>query len=324
MPTGDSEIAFHVRDESLGTIHSCVATWDGVRSDYDGLDADTFNLITGEPEADVFSTGAGCGYDGHSRIVADPAPEAFDDGNAIFVGYDPVRLAETEEFRLISDLNAGSRLEVRYFFHVVDTYDADAMRARVTSPSDEGGEWADLKEVRSETDDEPSATSGLFLGRMGVSRNPVAKGLGDGSVWVPSGESVKVSYLDEEGVVKGTSDTSPRPSPTPLVSPTPTNVPGLYGDPFPTPTSTVVPGPPNRSVSTKFARIPAQDEETVVVFIRDNHLGTTERCSVTWTDLPDEVAANSSWDVVSGDPHPGVFSNEECGYDASTSACALP
>ena len=315
-----------MRDGSLGTIHSCIAMWDGVPIEYGGPgNQDIFNIRTGEPEPDVFTTNSECAYDEYSRLATNPAPEAYDDGVGVQISYEPVNFADTEVLKLVDYvIEAGSRFEVRYYFHVVDSYSSEDKRVRVTSRSDAEGEWADLKEVSSEMDAEPSADSGLFLGKTKVSRNPDVGGRGDGSVWVPVGENVKVTYFDEEGIAKATSDTSPPPSPTPIVSPTPTNVPGLHGDPYPTPTSTVVPGPPRRRVSVKFARVPTQGGETVVFYILDNHLGTTERCSVTWSDLPNEVAANSFWDVVSGAPYPDAFTSEGCSYEASTPLALYP
>ena len=329
IPSGDGEIAFHVRDGSLGTIHSCVAIWDGVRSSYEGLDAITFNLRTGAPESGVLSTSSGCSFNEYSWIVADPAPEAFDDGVATLVSYDPVNFAETTEFQLYADLEAGSRFEVRYYFHVVDTYDADAKRARITTSSDTEGEWAALTEVVSESDSAPSATSNLFQGNVGVSRNPDVKGEGDDKVWVPSGDTISVAYLNEDGEVKATSDTSPPPIPPPAVRPTPTSVPGLHGDPFPTPTNT--PGPPKRVVDVKFANTPKRSGDTVAFYIRDNYLGTTGQCLVRWADIPHDVDAADPndndlfmpWNVVTGDPVPSAFSREGCDYDGTT-ALSVP
>ena len=324
ISSGEGEIAFHVRDGSLGKIHSCVAIWDGVRSSYEGLDAITFNLRTGAPESGVFSTSSGCSFNEYSWIVADPAPEAFDDGVATLVSYDPVNFAETAEFQLYADLEAGSRFEVRYYFHVVDTYDADAKRARITTSSDTEGEWAALTEVVSESDSAPSATSNLFQGNVGVSRNPDVKGEGDDKVWVPSGDRISVAYLNEDGVVKATSATSPPPIPPPAVRPTPTNVPGLHGDPFPRPTATIVPGPPKRGIVISFANTPSSGNEAVVFHIMDNHLGTTKPCSVQWSGIADEIQANSAWNVVTGAPYPDVFSREGCGYEASTPLAIYP
>ena len=324
IPSSDGEIVFHVRDGSLGTIHSCVAAWDGVRSNYEGLDVETFNLRTGAPETDVFSTNIGCPYDEHSRLTADPAPEAFDDGAATLVSYDPVNFADTAEIQLYSDLEAGSRFEVRYYFQVVDAYDTAAERAHITTRSDLEGEWAALAEVVSEADSAPSATSSLFIGKVNVSVDPDVQGEGDGSVWMPSGDRASVAYLDENGEIKATSDTSPPPSPTPAVSPTPTNVPGRYGDPYQIATPTKTPGPPKREVSVEFAKAPASGGETAVFFVRDNHLGTTNACTVEWAEIPDDVNANSAWDVVNGSPQPEVFSHQACSYDGSTPLATYP
>ena len=325
IPSGDGEIVFHVRDGSLSTIHSCIATWDGVRSNYEGLDADSFDLRTGAPESDVFSTSSNCSFDGYSKMVAVPGPEAFVDGVATLVSYDPVSFPQTNEIQLYSDLEAGSRFEVRYYFNVVDAYDTSARRAHISTKSDTEGEWAALREVASETDLGPSANSSLFMGTVGVSGNPKMKGEGDWSVWMPRGELPTVAYLDEDGDVKATSDTSPPPSATPAVKPSPTNVPGLSGDPYPTPTTVRIPGPPERRVSVKFADTPSSSGESAIFFVRDNLLGTSRPCTVVWSDIPEEVPAIAiedsrqfmPWNVVSGDPVPSAFSREGCDYDGN-------
>ena len=311
-------MAFHVRDGSLSTIHSCVAIWDGVRSSYDGLDADTFNLRTGAPESGVFSTSSGCSFGEYSWIVADPAPEAFDDGISTFISYLPERIAETTEIQLYADLEAGSRFEVRYYFHVVDSYDAKQGRVRVVSESDAEGEWSAIREVVSEVDSTPSATSNLFLGVVGVSENQGVTGEGDGTVWVPSGDRISVAYLNEDGEVKATSDSSPPPTPTPSIWPTETPVPDKPGTPYPSPTPTKVPGSIEREVEVKFASVPARSSDMVVFHIMDSHLGTTMPCSVQWSGIAEELRANSAWNVVTGAPYSDVFSREGCDYEAST------
>ena len=139
-----------------------------------------------------------------------------------------------------------------------------------------------------------------------------------------------MAYLDEDGDVKATSDTSPPPSATPAVKPSPTNVPGLSGDPYPTPTPVRIPGPPERRVSVKFADTPTRSGETAVFFVRDNRLGTSKQCTVVWSDIPEEVPAIAiedsnrltAWDVVSGDPVPSAFSREGCNYDGNAALSA--
>ena len=330
----DGEIAFHVRDGSLGTIHSCVATWDPLPLEYGNANQEIFSLRKGEPAPEVFKTSEGCLLEDNSKFVIEPSPEAFDDGVPLPVSFEPIGaepFADTGEFSLVYDAiddrsRKNSRFEVRYYFQVVDDYPAEKKRVLVTSGSDAEGEWAAIREVVSEVDSSPSAESNLFLGVVGVSRDPDVKGDGDGSVWVPSGDMVSVAYLNENGEIRATSDTTPPPSPTLAVSPTPTNVPGRYGDPYPTATPTKVPGPPKRNVSAKFARTPARSGETVVFYIRDNHLGTTEQCSVKWVDIPHDVGTADPnddklfmpWNVVTGDPVPGAFSREGCDYDGTT------
>ena len=305
IPTDDDTIRFHVSDGALGTIHSCVAVWDGVQEQYEGNDAPAFDIRTGSPEADVFSTSADCVFTEHSRLAAYPSPAAFDDGTATGMNYDPGDFTETGEIYLAADLDAGSRLEVLYYFHVVDSY---ARRAKVFGDSDAAGEWVAISEVVSEDDSSPSATSNLFLGKASV-----------------SGDDVNVSYLDEDGDEKANSDDAPSPSPTPLVTPTPTNVPGRYGrDPYPDPTPTRTPSPPDRGISINFGDTPAKSGDTAIVFIRDNYLGTKIPCTVEWTNIKTAAPANTVWNVVNGSPRPKSFVGSNCGYNGTTPIAKYP
>ena len=321
----EGKIVFHLKDGSVGTIHSCVATWDGVKSSYAALDNQvSFSLGTGDPEPEVFSQNAGCAFDEYANLVVDPAPEAFDDGVATLISYDSVTFARTSEFQPYVDIESGSRFEVRYYFHVVDEFSADAKRAHVSSRSDIDGEWVAIEEVVSEDDSSPSSDSGLFRGEVATSRDRSAAEQDDGAVWLPEGENAVVAYLDENGTVKATSDTSTPPTPTPTVQPTPTNVPGLDRDPYPRPTATSVPGPPKRTVSLKFGNPPARSADLAVFYISDNHLGTTEACAVTWSGIAGEVRANTKWNLVSGSPYPDAFSSDGCEYDGSTPLALYP
>ena len=314
QPSDDGEIAFYVKDGGLGTIHSCVARWNGLRNKY-GLElgivptptptaiADpVFNLRTGEPEPEVFlfPTDENCAYvEGSSRLAPEIPPEAFDDGVEVQILHDPLDFADTKEIYLASHIiEIGSVFEVRYYFHVVDTYDE---RARVTGPSNEEGEWATIREVASENDSTSSAKSGLFRGAVtGFNR-----------------QSMVVEYMDESGKGIAASDTpAPTPTATPSVSPTPE----------PTPTRT--PGPPERpkrKVSVEFANTPARGGDTAVFHIYDNHLGTTKGCTALWLNIEGEVEANSPWSVVSGSPYPEAFSlDDECDYRGATPLALYP
>ena len=331
IPSGGGTVTFHVRDSSLGMIHSCVAMWDGLRADYgldytgENEDQPTFDLRTGEPEPEVFSTSDGCSYNESSVPVSEPQPEGYVDAVGVDILYDPVHFSETAEIHLASFVvKAGSRFEVRYYFDVVDSYGAHSERLRATSNSDAEGEWIAIEEVASEEDSSRSATSGLFLGSVGVSESAEVKGEGDGTVWVPNGDRLLVEYLDEKGNVKANSDTSPPPSPTPAIRPTPTNVPGLDGDPYLKPTPTKTPSPPKRQVSVTFANTPARSSDTVVFNIRDNYLGTTKGCMVIWSGIASEVRANTPWSVVNGSPYSDAFSRHGCEYDASTPVAIYP
>ena len=307
--SGEGKVDFYVKDETLGTIHSCVATWDGVRSDYEPMQGSvSFNIVNGEPEPGVFSLNEGCAYTEYSRLVAEPIPEAFDDGVATLISYDPLSLADSAEVQLYSHLEIGSRLEVRFYFNVVDVYGADARRAHVMSRSDDDGEWVAIREVASESDASPSAESGLFRGTVRMSKNPDASANGDGVVWLPDGEQLRMEYLDGLGNVRATLTTSRPPSPTPVARPT----------------ATKVPTPPARVVEVKFTNVPKRSGDVAAFHIRDNYLGTTKSCTVGWLGIARDVQANTYWDVRNGNPYSGAFSRNGCEYDGSTPLAIYP
>ena len=265
-----------------------------------------FNLRKGEPEVDVFSTSENCAYDEYSRLVTVPAPKALFNGTYAYVSSDSTSFANTEEVEILFGIEPGSVFEVRYYFHIIDVHEE---RVRVTnSPNEEGG-WAIIREVTSEHDSSPSATSGLFRGAVtGFNR-----------------QNVLVEYLDENGNVIADSKTpTPIPTATPFILPTATFVPGGVGSPTPVPTPTKTPGPPKREVSVKFAKTPTHSGDMAVFHIRDNHLGTTEGCTVLWLNIAGEVEANTPWSVVSGSPYPEAFSRNGCEYDGSTPLASYP
>jgi len=318
----DGEIAFYIRDGRLGTLHSCVARWDRLRSKYEiplGPD-DTreplpaFNLRKGDPEVDVFSTSESCLYDEFSQLVAVPAPESLVNGTYTYISYDPLSFANTEEIEILFDIESGSVFEVRYYFHVVDTYDD---RVRITNASDKEGRHVNIAEVKIESSDEPSSTSGLFRGVVtGFNR-----------------QNLLVEYMDEGGNVIADSKTPTHiPTPTPSVSPTATYVPGGVGTPThtPRPLPTSTPAAKPRNLSIKFANMPTHSDDMVVFHIRDNHLGTTEQCAVQWEDIPhevDEADPNDDrlfmpWNVVTGAPVPSAFSRDGCDYNGFTAITA--
>ena len=303
-PSDDGEIAFYVRDGSLGTIHSCVARWVGLGK-YEGIDQPVFNLRTGYPESDVFSTSEGCAYlnEPSAKLTADPdatQPVAFVNGDddVVEIFADPLDVAESEEIELWSGrIDAGSVFEVRYYFHVVDTY---YRRVRAKSPSDDEGEPLAIREVASESDSSRSATSGLFRGHVypGTEMNR---------------RNITIEYTDRNGNVISDSKTpTPTPFPTPILTP------------LPSPTSTPAAKP--RNLSVKFANRPARSGDKAVFYISDNYLGSTLDCTVKWEDIPhdvDEADPNDNdlfmpWNVFTGDPVPSAFSREGCEYDGTT------
>ncbi len=253
-----------------------------------------FNLRSGEPEVDVFSTNEDCAYDEYSRLVTVPAPKALFDGTYGNIGSDEISFANTEEIEILFGIEPGGVLEVRYYFHVVDSYEK---RVRVTDSPNEEGEWAIIREVTGEDDSSPSATSGLFRGVVtGFNR-----------------QNMLVEYVDESSNAIANSKTA-----TPIPTATPTHTPS----PSPTPTPTVKP----RNLSVKFANKPARNGDMAVFHIHDSHLGTTEQCTVQWTDIPRDIVNADpndpklfiAWNVATGAPVPSSFSREGCDYDGTT------
>ena len=301
-----------------------MARWNGLRSKYEiplgpddtGEPPPPFNLRKGEPEVDVFSNNEDCAYDEYSRLVAVPPPEALHNGTHVNISYDPTTFANTEEIETLFRIESGSIFEVRYYFHVVDAYKE---RVRVTDPFNGKGEWTTIREVVSENDSSPSAMSGLFRGTVkGFNR-----------------QNMLVEYMDKSGNVMADSKTpTPNPTPTPPVSPTATYVPDKPGNPTPTrtprPFPTSTPAAKPRNLSVKFANTPIRSGDTAVFHIRDNHLGTTEQCTVQWTDIPHEVDIADPhddrlfmpWNVVTGAPVPSAFSRGWCDYDGTTAITA--
>ncbi len=187
---------FFVRDAELSTVLSATGTWTSLS---DGIPANTWiSLASGSPEPGSYQLADEGRYDrvAPANTPIHSVPTAKVNGVPVFVG----DLRENEgTIKLVNDANAGSTLEIRFEFHIVDGYPAQANRAKVTSSSDPGGEWVSIAEVVSETQGTLSPTSGLFRGAAELSDVPAAVQPGDGSVWVRYGDILAVDYHEDGG-----------------------------------------------------------------------------------------------------------------------------
>ena len=98
------------------------------------------------------------------------------------------------------------RVKVTFTHHKYDVYDGDKQRARVVSTSDPDGEFVQIKEVAGEGSETAVANSTVFLGNVLLSDNAAHRGANDDGVWVQHGDTLSVSYLDEDGAVVETDE----------------------------------------------------------------------------------------------------------------------
>ena len=164
---GDSAV-FNIRDDALNTAGTCTATWTGLADNVP--ESQSWNLAAGTPTAADFTLSAGCAFDkampSSTPLTLPPVGQlpwvASVDGVANLV--DDFN-ASAGEFSLLNDANAGSNVEISFYFHVVNSYTVTDHHASVTSTSDPTGEWVAIGEVAGETDATASPTSALFKGR---------------------------------------------------------------------------------------------------------------------------------------------------------------
>ena len=219
---GDNAV-FNIRDDVLNTAGTCTATWTGLADNIP--ESQSWSLAAGTPVAVNFTLSAGGTFDtttpASTPLTLPPAGQlpwvASVDGVANLV--DDFN-ASAGEFSLLNDANAGSNVEISFYFHVVNSYTATDHRASVTSTSDPTGEWVAIGEVASETDATPSPTSALFKGQVLLSSQVAASTSGDGAVWVQPGDTLTVTHYAAGGTTSISSNTvainAPKPAPTPI------------------------------------------------------------------------------------------------------------
>ena len=230
--TTDDLIVVLIQDSDLHGSNAGVATWTNIPEEVQAYEV--WSLVTGSPHSSVHSLSGGdydtdtpentplltvaAEVDGEPNIVSD-----FD--------FDP------GYFELPYKIEAGSRLVVTFTFDGVDSLSSSDRVARVTSSSDEEGEWIDVSEVAGESDHRPASDTGLFRGNVFIIGDDRFAGSGDGAVWVRGGDDVTASYYEAGGsnvvdshrlrsvVSEPTPTPTPRPTATPSSTPTPVPVP---------------------------------------------------------------------------------------------------
>ena len=213
---------FYVRDAALGTVGNGAATWTDITA---AVSPGTWwSLATGAPPAAAYSLDPGSSY---SMTTPSDTPlntliDASVDGvDYLFADIRPL----TGEFKLLNTVNALGTLQVQFSFDVIDTYPAADTRVRVTSASDAVGEWLPIVEVASELDTTPHPTTGLLRGQVLLRGDPGAATIGDGAVWAQGGDSVTVTYFDQDGATEIASHQATVDAPPPVDTPTPANTP---------------------------------------------------------------------------------------------------
>ncbi len=194
---GDA-VTFFVQDSDLATTGTGVGTWTAIET---AAPAGTWwSFATGAPDPAAFALSAGAGYDS-----AEPANTPLSTGAPWTVRVDGIDVlvanisASTGSVTLLTDVEPGSTVEIRFDFDVLDIYSSSDLRVRASSTSDPEGEWVSLTEVVSETDLTGSPTSGLFVGGVGLSPDSRAASPVDGLVFAQHGETFTVTYYDAAG-----------------------------------------------------------------------------------------------------------------------------
>ena len=230
--TTDDLIVVLIQDTQLHGSNTGVATWTNIPEQVEAYDV--WDLVTGSPHSSVHTLSAG-DYD-------TDAPEntplltvtAEVNGVASIVSdfdFDP------GYFELPYDVDAGSTLVVTFTFDGVDSFSSSDRVARVTSSSDQEGEWIDVSEVAGEADHRPASDTGLFRGNVFIIGDDRFAGSGDGAVWVQGGDDVTATYYEPGG----TSEIDSHRLRSVLPAPTPTPTPAPTATPTPTPTPVPVP-----------------------------------------------------------------------------------
>ncbi len=192
----DAIAVLYVTDTGLGTLSTSTATWTEVPGQV--LAGAWWNLATGAPHSAVHSLSDGSPYDlgtpGQMPLRSVPTAKVND--VAHFLGdFRPT----TGEFRLLNVVDASSTLEIQFDFDVVDVYPAADERVSVTSTSDTLGEWVEISEVASASDDTPDPTSGTFQGEIEVTSEAAGAASEDGKVWALPGDKLTVTYYGASG-----------------------------------------------------------------------------------------------------------------------------
>ena len=186
----------YVMDLALGTVSTSTAMWTAVAEQVPF--GTWWSLATGAPQSLAYTLSDGSPYDtdapNHTPLRSVPTARV----NEVSTSLWDFRRA-TGEFKLLNDVDASSTLEIQFDFDVVDVYSAADERVSVTSTSDTLGEWVEISEVASASDDTPDPTSGTFQGEIEVTSEAAGAASEDGKVWAVPGDKLTVTYYGASG-----------------------------------------------------------------------------------------------------------------------------
>ena len=184
---GDGMVAFYVSDDDLDVFENGSVTWDAL----------PINIELGD-EIDIVS---GDVWRGGAKVATSTAPTLaaaeFDQGNPgntpiIEASVDPAGIATPSgtEGRVITLVPAsvGAKYKINFAYNIENEY---ANRAKVTSTSDPQGESVAIGEE--------GADSGLLRGEVLITDDADLQGKADDGVYVEDGDTLTVTYLDEDG-----------------------------------------------------------------------------------------------------------------------------
>ena len=125
---GDA-VTFFVQDSDLATTGTGVGTWTAIET---AAPAGTWwSFATGAPDPAAFALSAGAGYDS-----AEPANTPLSTGAPWTVRVDGIDVlvanisASTGSVTLLTDVEPGSTVEIRFDFDVLDIYSSSDLRVR--------------------------------------------------------------------------------------------------------------------------------------------------------------------------------------------------
>ena len=235
--TATTTAAFFILDDDLETTEDEKATWGQMKR---GVETGvTFTLATGSITA--YTTPAegflapddlDGNYDltttSNTPLVSDPTITTRAYGTATDVG----QLVTSSNlnagtFAIFNSIAASSTVVADFSYHVQDVYaaavtgatvDVGENRAKVTSSSDSVGEWITISEVTDEGFDTASPTAKIFRGRIYLGTDASFQTADDNAVWVQDGDTLTVTFYEDDHATIIDSTTATIDSSDPVIS----------------------------------------------------------------------------------------------------------